>query len=126
MEKEFRLRRSADFELVMRAGARRRSRCLAIYFFTNSLGRSRIGFSVGRGLGKAVVRNRVRRLMREVARRDLSQIVPGWDIVLVARRAAVVATFSEIQNEIRFLLNWAGLWRPSSRSEGEKAGSFSN
>ena len=68
----------------------------------NELEFSRYGFSVAKDVGKAVVRNRVRRLLREVVR--ITSIKPGWDIVFIARPAAVTADYHEIRKSIEKLL----------------------
>ena len=63
---------------------------------------SRYGFSVAKDVGKAVVRNRVRRLLREVVR--MTSVKPGWDIVFIARPSAVTADYHELKRSIEKLL----------------------
>ena len=57
---------------------------------------NRVGLSVGKKLGGAVVRNRVRRRLREVYRLNEAAFTPGWDIVVVARSRALEAKFSTL------------------------------
>ena len=71
----------------------------------NNLPHSRCGFSVSKSIGKAVVRNRVKRLLREVIR--LTQIKPGWDIVLIARPKSAEASYAELKKMIENLLSRA-------------------
>jgi ribonuclease P protein component len=71
----------------------------------NGLPLSRCGFSVGKNIGKAVVRNRVKRLLREIVR--LTPIKPGWDIVLIARSKSSVAQFADLKKIIENLLSRA-------------------
>jgi len=73
----------------------------------NGLQSSRYGFSVGRRVGKAVTRNRVKRRLREVMRRKT--LAPGWDIVFIARASAAESGFATIQRSIDNLLARAGL-----------------
>jgi len=70
---------------------------------------SRFGFSVSRRLGKAVVRNRIKRLLREVVRLRLAKVVPGWDIVFIARQGVVGASFVDVDRATAHLLGLAGL-----------------
>lgn len=82
-----RLRRREDFEKVFQSGRHVASRLVVVRLAPNGLGRVRVGFAVGRQLGGAVVRNRLRRRWREIVR--LGPPLPsGWDIVVVARGAA--------------------------------------
>jgi ribonuclease P protein component len=71
----------------------------------NGLLLSRCGFSVGKNVGKAVVRNRVKRLLREITR--LTLIKPGWDFVLIARSNSAVAQFDDLNEVVVSLLSRA-------------------
>ena len=67
---------------------------------------TRLGITVGRRVGNAVVRNRVKRLIREWFRRERSAIGAGWDIVVIARPAAArlagaSAAFAELKRALR-------------------------
>ena len=73
----------------------------------NSLSRSRYGFSVTKKVGKAVQRNRVKRLLREIMRLQLLR--PGWDIVIIARPVVVNANYYQLEQEVAKLLGRAKL-----------------
>jgi len=75
---------------------------IVIKALPNELEFSRYGFSVTKEIGKAVVRNRVRRMLREGVRVTL--LKPGWDIVFIARPAAVTADYHELKRSIEKLL----------------------
>lgn len=78
-------------------------RLLAIKVLNKNGEDTRFGIAVGKKVGGAVQRNRVKRRVREIAREvDVEQ---GWDIVVMARRSSAEATYSQISNEIRSLLN---------------------
>jgi ribonuclease P protein component len=66
-------------------------------------GGPRIGFTAPKGLGKAVVRNRIKRRMREAVRLELASLSPEWSIVFNPRRKAQHCLFTELQAEVRRL-----------------------
>jgi ribonuclease P protein component len=71
----------------------------------NGLSLSRCGFSVGKRVGKAVIRNKTKRLLREIIR--LTPLQPGWDIVLIARQKAATAKYADLQKAVVTLLTKA-------------------
>jgi ribonuclease P protein component len=74
---------------------------------------SRIGIITSKRVGGAVVRNKVRRRLRELARVTLSQIVPGCLIVIVAKSAAANATFQELKAEWLLLARRLSIFPPA-------------
>ena len=73
----------------------------------NGLTLSKYGISVSKRIGKAVARNRVKRLLRETLR--LTQLKPGWDIIFIARRAAGGANHASVEKSVNTLLSRAQL-----------------
>ena len=69
----------------------------------NELTLSRYGFSVGKRVGKAVVRNRVKRLLREILRS--TPVKGGWDIIFIARPAAARADYASLEKSVKGLLS---------------------
>ena len=68
-----------------------------------------IGFTTPRALGKAVVRNRIKRRVREAVRLHLDRLSPQWSIVINPRRKALNATTQELQQEVeRLFLRCSG------------------
>ncbi len=88
---------------------------LVFYARKNRLGINRVGVTVGKKLGHAVVRNRVRRRLREIYRLNESQFTPGWDIVVVARGRCIEADFEKLTNAYLSLAEKAGVLRPEER-----------
>ena len=82
----------------------------------NGLPVSRCGFSVSKKIGNAVHRNRVKRLLRELAR--LTPLKPGWDIVFIARPASTAADFKELKKAIVNLLSRAGILEADASAVG--------
>lgn len=83
--------------------------CLVLYARKNRTAANRVGITVSKKLGKAVVRNRVRRRIREVYRLNEDRFAPGWDIVIVARSRAVDVSFQKLTDSLLSLADKAGL-----------------
>ncbi len=82
---------------------------LVLYARRNRLGQNRVGITTGKKLGHAVVRNRVRRRLREVYRLNEEKFQPGWDIVVVARSKSISAKFSDLTVGYLSLARKAGI-----------------
>lgn len=82
---------------------------LVLYARPNRLGINRIGITAGKKLGKAVVRNRVRRRLREVYRLNEDRFQSGWDIVVVARSRCITASFEKLTDSYLSLAGKAGI-----------------
>ena len=82
---------------------------LVLYARPNRTGKNRIGITAGKKLGKAVVRNRVRRRLREVYRLNEEKFQPGWDIVVVARSRSITASFEKLTDAYLSLAQKAGI-----------------
>ena len=85
------------FRKLYRKGKSAAGKYLVIYCRKNGAQGNRIGLTVSAKLGHAVVRNRVRRRLREIYRLHESQFQPGWDIVVVARSRAVDAPYQKLE-----------------------------
>ena len=83
--------------------------CLVLYARKNRSDINRVGITVSKKLGKAVVRNRVRRRLREVYRLNEEKFLPGWDIVIVARSRAVEVSFQKLTESLLSLAEQADL-----------------
>lgn len=88
MQRRHRLSRSRDFDAVYRHGSSASTRYLVLHWFPreeDAAGAPRVGLAVPRAVGSAVVRNRMKRLLREAWREHLPAVPPGHDYVLAAR-----------------------------------------
>ena len=82
---------------------------LVLYARKNRASANRVGVTVSKKLGGAVVRNRVRRRLREVYRLNEMKFAPGWDIVVVARSRCVTAPFETLTRAYLSLAEKAGI-----------------
>lgn len=82
---------------------------LVLYARPNRTGGNRVGITASKKLGKAVVRNRVRRRLREVYRLNEERFAPGWDIVVVARSRCISADFKKLTGAYLSLAEKAGI-----------------
>ncbi len=84
---------------------------MAMYARRSRLPYNRLGITVGTKVGKAVVRNRVRRRIREAYRLQEGELTPGWDIVAVARVRSAFASYAELERDLKRLLDKLGVRR---------------
>jgi ribonuclease P protein component len=103
------LSRPKDFRALQGDGTVRSHPLLAARFLRTDLETTRIGLSTGRRLGGAVVRNRIRRRLREVLRVMAPSFQPGWDVLIIARPAVVEASHDEMAEAVRRLLQRGGV-----------------
>ena len=115
MLRERRLTRPRDFAALRSNGRAWSGKLLVLVARPNSLETSRVGLSVSKRVGKAVVRNLVKRRLREAVRRiDLRE---GWDILLIARKGAGEAEFNALDRSLRSLCKRARLVAPPSETD---------
>jgi len=104
MRRQHRLKRRQDFALVYDAGRSVSGRLLVLYCLHGEPSELKIGFAAGRKLGNAVIRNRIKRLLREVARQRLGSIALGHRLIVIARHNALKASIGELDKEFAYLL----------------------
>lgn len=95
MAKTERLKKNDDFKLVYRKGRSKVNRQFVMYVLKNGTESNRLGISVSKKVGNSVIRHRVKRLIREYVRLHEDMLVPGIDIVVVARNGAGKLSFEE-------------------------------
>src|SRR5213082_4246315 len=102
--REARLVRRGEFDAVYRAGRRRSSSHFTVFFRANELPQSRFGVSIKKALGGAVVRNRIRRRLREIVRCHRREIPAGWDMAIHPKSTAAKMPFASLTTDLLRLL----------------------
>ena len=98
-----------DFSALQDAGTARSHNLLVIRTLRTDLEVTRFGFSTGRRLGGAVVRNRVRRRLREALRVMAPSFQPGWDVLIIARPPVIAADREALSSALHNLLRRGGV-----------------
>lgn len=109
LQKRYRLRLSTDLQQVRQDGRSWRHPLIVLLVKANQNDVSRFAFVAGRRIGNAVVRNRCRRLMREVVRRHMNEIEAGWDMMLIARSSDTAVSYHDVETAVLQLLARANL-----------------
>jgi ribonuclease P protein component len=97
-----RIRRRPEFQLIYERGAKMHSRYSTIFILPNAGTVGRLGIAATRKLGGAVQRNRAKRLIREVFRRN--KIAPGFDVVVIPKRDLLDASLIDLEADYRALI----------------------
>jgi ribonuclease P protein component len=104
--KEERLRKRREFLQVYDKGEKLAGRVFFSYFLRNGLSFNRLGLTVSRKIGNTVVRNRIKRRVREIFRLHRHQLVPPCDIVINARRSTGLASYQLLEEEFLKASTW--------------------
>jgi ribonuclease P protein component len=109
MWSQHRLSSRSDFERLKKEGRVQTHSWFLLSYAPNTLSYNRYGFITGKRLGKAVTRNRTRRLLKEAVRHTHPHLSQGYDVVLVARSGLVGRSYAEVLHHVRKLFEQAGL-----------------
>jgi ribonuclease P protein component len=96
LKKSDKLRKNKSFQAVYKGGKSVSNRFLVLYMLPNQSSGNKVGFAAGKRLGNAVVRNRVKRMMREAFRLNRSSLPNGYDFILVGRKPVVGVKAQEV------------------------------
>ena len=105
------LKENSLFRRLYARGKSAAGSCLVVYCRKNGTGTNRVGYTVSKKLGGAVVRNRIRRRLREIYRTHEEEFLPGRDIVVVARSRAAAASYRQLERSMLTLSARLGLLR---------------
>jgi ribonuclease P protein component len=100
----FRIRKSSEFKGVFEKGNKLNGERYTLVYSENTLGFPRLGLVVGKWCGNVIVRNRIKRILREVFRRNKS-IFDSLDILIIAKRKSETLNYNQAEEEIKRILN---------------------
>ena len=107
MKVQNRIKKNVEFNKVIDEGKLIKSDSLTLYFLENTLGYTRIGISIPRKSGKAVVRNKMKRQIRAIIAHDVD-LHKSIDIVLIARKQYDINQFEKTRFDIKYLIEKVG------------------
>ena len=110
MKRTTTVKENYEFRRMYAKGKSGVSSCLVVYYRPNRRGHNRLGVTVSTKLGHAVVRNRVRRRLREIFRLSQGQMKQGYDVILVARTRAAHVDYWELRRAFEKTCKKLGLW----------------
>lgn len=111
MKRTMTVKENYEFRRIYAKGRSGVSPYLVVYVRPNRRGRNRLGVTVSTKLGHAVVRNRVRRRFRELYRLHKGDMLPGYDIIMVARVRAAELPYAKLEKQYLRCLSQLGLLR---------------
>jgi ribonuclease P protein component len=109
VNKRFRLKKSSDFQRVRRLGKAIAHPFVVLLYLPNELDQVRVGVAAGKSIGKAVQRNRAKRVMRAAIQPHLNRITSGYDFLLIAREPILSTTAAQLGQILNELLEKAKL-----------------
>lgn len=98
------LKKNEEFRYVFSAGSRKPGRYVILYILSVKQKSNRVGFIVKKNIGNAVQRNRIKRILREIWRNRCNLLISGYDIIIMARKEIIQASFTELETELEKLI----------------------
>lgn len=114
MERALRLRKNEEFQRVYRRGKPAFNRDFKLIGFQNGTARNHYGFSLSKKFGKANVRNRMKRRLREIVRLNQDQFPKGFDFVVLPRDASREKSYQELEQS---LLHCLRQWKKQGKTK---------
>lgn len=109
MEKKYRLRKNIEFKRVYNGGKNFWNRNLILYIKKNKLEESRLGITITKKIGNAVVRNKIRRRIKELYRLNMHRFKNGYDLIFIPKKNVVDLSYKELESAFLHILKISGI-----------------
>ncbi|WFA08316.1 ribonuclease P protein component [Tissierella sp. Yu-01] len=109
MEKRYRLRKNLEFRKVYNNGKNFWNRNLVLYIRKNDLEETRLGLTITKKVGNAVVRNKIRRRLKEIYRLNLYRVKDGYDLIIIPKKNVVDISYKELESALIHILKISGM-----------------
>lgn len=107
MKKKYRLRKNMEFKSVYSLGKKYWNRNFILYAKKNKLDETRVGFTITKKHGNSVLRNKIRRRLKEAYRLNLDNIKNGYDLVFIPKRNIVNISYKELEGSVIHIMKIA-------------------
>ncbi|WP_424769348.1 ribonuclease P protein component [Paenibacillus sp. sgz302251] len=122
MHRKLRLRNREEFSRIYRGGKSFANGQFVVYWSKQaSADPFRLGVSASKKIGNAVVRNRMRRMIKEIIRHQADRIVPKTDFILIVRKPATLMKMKEMEKSILHVLKKAGLLKSTPHMKSKQS-----
>lgn len=102
MEKKYRVKKNEDFSRIIKRKQSLANRSFIVYYLKNDLDHARIGISVSKKLGKAIVRNKIKRQVRMMVREAID-LNSNYDYIVIVRNKYLDLDFNSNLKELKYL-----------------------
>ena len=119
LRKSFRVKKEKDFNAIFKEGESVANRRFVIYRLANSQEHFRVGLSVSKKLGNAVMRNQIKRRIRHILIDHRNELVDNIDFIVIARKGVENLDYAELEKNLLHVLRLAKIYQEGSRSEEE-------
>ena len=119
MKKRFRVKKEKDFNAIFKEGKSFANRKFVIYRLENNEQHFRVGLSVSKKLGNAVMRNQIKRRIRHILIEHKNQLVENIDFVVIARKGVEILDYAEMEKNLLHVLKLSKIYQEGIGSEKE-------
>ena len=119
MKKRFRVKKEKDFSAIFKEGESFANRKFVIYRLENNEQHFRVGLSVSKKLGNAVMRNQIKRRIRHILIEHKNQLVENVDFVVIARKGVEILDYAEMGKNLLHVLKLSKIYQEGNGSEKE-------